>query len=397
MELVRINSFNLNMNDLPNSTKFTEGSTELVVPSNSISDPIPPKSPAFFNPLAKNSRDLSIIICKLESTLDRDGLTVGDVFAGVGARGIRIANEVKGINSVLFNDLNSTAIKYAKVSSKLNDLYSKCEFSEYEASKFLIDRSSSMNRLSIVDIDPFGSPSPYIENALRSVKRNGILSITATDTPVLCGVYPNVSFRQYGGYSLRSEYCHELGLRLLIGATVSSCMKLSLGIKPLFCQVDRHYMRVYMRLLYGLKYSEACRLSLGFIEHCIICNSRYCNNSPIKFCKTCNSKTKIAGPLWIKPIFDEPYLDQALNLDNLPESYSNLFSLAKSESNLPPTYYISDVISDLMDVPSVSPNSLVDELKNQGFPSSRTTLNPKGIRSEASIDQIKEAILSFNR
>ena len=113
MELVRINSFNLNMNDLPNSTKFTEGSTELVVPSNSISDPIPPKSPAFFNPLAKNSRDLSIIICQLESTLDRDGLTVGDVFAGVGARGIRIANEVKGINSVLFNDLNSTAIKYA--------------------------------------------------------------------------------------------------------------------------------------------------------------------------------------------------------------------------------------------------------------------------------------------
>ena len=105
MELVRINSFNLNMNDLPNSTKFTEGSTELVVPSNSISDPIPPKSPAFFNPLAKNSRDLSIIICKLESTLNRDGLTVGDVFAGVGARGIRIGNEVKGINSVLIIDL----------------------------------------------------------------------------------------------------------------------------------------------------------------------------------------------------------------------------------------------------------------------------------------------------
>ena len=50
-----------------------------------------------------------------------------------------------------------------------------------------------------------------------------------------------------------------------------------------------------------------------------------------------------------------------------------------------------------MDVPSISPNSLVDELRNQGFPSSRTTLNPKGIRSEASLDQIKETILSFNR
>ena len=125
--MVRINSFNLDVSDLPGSTQFTEGSTELFVPSNSLLDSIPPKFPAFFNPLAKNSRDLSIIICKLESVLDRNGLTVGDVFAGVGARGIRIANEVEGIDSVLFNDLNSTAIKYAKASAKLNDLDSKCD------------------------------------------------------------------------------------------------------------------------------------------------------------------------------------------------------------------------------------------------------------------------------
>ena len=42
-------------------TEITEGSTKLFIPSESMTEKVPPKEPAFFNPKASLSRDLSII------------------------------------------------------------------------------------------------------------------------------------------------------------------------------------------------------------------------------------------------------------------------------------------------------------------------------------------------
>ena len=42
--------------------EITEGSTKLFVPSESMPEKVPPKEPAFFNPKASLSRDLSIIV-----------------------------------------------------------------------------------------------------------------------------------------------------------------------------------------------------------------------------------------------------------------------------------------------------------------------------------------------
>ena len=41
--------------------EITEGTTKLLVPEKSIKEKVPPKEPAFFNPRASLSRDLSII------------------------------------------------------------------------------------------------------------------------------------------------------------------------------------------------------------------------------------------------------------------------------------------------------------------------------------------------
>ncbi len=43
--------------------EITEGSTKLLVPKGSMTEKVPPKEPAFFNPRASLSRDLSIIAC----------------------------------------------------------------------------------------------------------------------------------------------------------------------------------------------------------------------------------------------------------------------------------------------------------------------------------------------
>jgi tRNA (guanine26-N2/guanine27-N2)-dimethyltransferase len=49
--------------EFPDETfqEIIEGDTKLLVPRKSMTDKVPPKKPAFFNPKAKLNRDFSII------------------------------------------------------------------------------------------------------------------------------------------------------------------------------------------------------------------------------------------------------------------------------------------------------------------------------------------------
>ncbi len=118
-----------------------EGNTKLVVPADSLTSTVPPRNPAFFNPNARLSRDFSIIAYK-SFVKDLHEKSMADALAGVGARAVRTAVEVEGIDDVYVNDANPIALDMARESSKLNDVEKKCEFSVNEACKFLIEHSS---------------------------------------------------------------------------------------------------------------------------------------------------------------------------------------------------------------------------------------------------------------
>ena len=48
-----------------------------------------------------------------------------------------------------------------------------------------------------IEIDPFGSPTDFLESSIVRLSRRGILAVTATDTAPLCGTYPNTCKRKY--------------------------------------------------------------------------------------------------------------------------------------------------------------------------------------------------------
>ena len=48
---------------------------------------------------------------------------------------------------------------------------------------------STILALLIAVVDPFGSPVPFIQSAIRGCRRKGILAITATDTAPLAGAH----------------------------------------------------------------------------------------------------------------------------------------------------------------------------------------------------------------
>ena len=193
--------------------EIIEGDTKLIVPKKSLTEKVPPIKPAFFNPKARTNRDFSIIAyAAFLKKFDGPKIFL-EALSGVGARGLRVANELK-IDTVNINDLNPTALKIAKESATLNNL-KNIEFSEKEACVFLNGYSRKGNRGSLVDIDPFGSPAAFFDCGIRATMHGGILSSAATDLQVLNGLFQGACKRKYGGIPVRVEYGNEMAIRLI--------------------------------------------------------------------------------------------------------------------------------------------------------------------------------------
>ncbi len=52
---------------------------------------------------------------------------------------------------------------------------------------------------------------------MQSVAEGGILMVTATDMAVLCGNNGETCWTKYGSYPIHRPYCHEMGVRILLG------------------------------------------------------------------------------------------------------------------------------------------------------------------------------------
>ena len=65
-------------------------------------------------------------------------------------------------------------------------------------------------RFSIIDLDPYGSPSQFLDGAVQSVDDGGLLCVTCTDMGGLCGNHGEAAFAKYGCMPLKAKYCHEM-------------------------------------------------------------------------------------------------------------------------------------------------------------------------------------------
>ena len=116
------NSRNLLQTTEEKLIEITEGTTKILVPEKSLNERVPPKKPAFFNPLAEMNRDFSILAYSAfwenfdKPLLFLDGLT------GLGARALRIAKEIPNVEKVVANDINHEALKIAQNSEGLNQI-----------------------------------------------------------------------------------------------------------------------------------------------------------------------------------------------------------------------------------------------------------------------------------
>ena len=330
--------------EIPNEElqEIIEGDTKLIVPKKSITDKVPPKEPAFFNPKARLNRDFSILAYAAFLKKFQGPKIFLEGLAGVGARGLRVANELK-IDNLVINDLNPSALKMAEYSAGLNEL-ENIEFSEKEVCRFLSNFSRKGERGSIVDIDPFGSPAAFFDCGIRATMHGGIFSTAATDLQVLNGLFQGACKRKYGGIPVRTEYGNEIAIRLVIGCLRVVAARLGVEIIPMFVESEMHYYRTYVKILNRPDQQK----NIGYILHCKNCGNRKTSIEQQQECDLCKSKNSVAGPLWIGKIFDKEFVKNMIEEIpklNIQESCKKTIHKCLDETEMPEFYFTLDEIA----------------------------------------------------
>jgi len=381
-----------------------EGKVEVLVPKLSAfvklpSEYAPSKAPVFYNPVMELNRDIAVLALQAyQRTLSRE-ISVCEPLAGCGIRGIRFATEVEGVKKVVINDINAEAFQLANYNVRMNKLNEHVVVKNEDANFLLSSYGAPRVRFDAIDIDPFGSPVSYLDSAIRALRNGGLLILTATDMAPLCGVHPKACIRKYGGKPLRTEYCHELAVRILVGSLAMTAAKYDMGIRIIFSHSTDHYIRIYSILSCGAKKADENIKNMGYILHCMKCSHRepIKGLSPVKpprKCGECGSKMNIAGPLWLGEIIDAKFcwlMENVVAEKPFRQGWKirRLLASAKGEANASITYYILDKMCKKLALPVPSVEKVVDELRKRGFQAVTTHFNTRGIKSNAPVPMIE--------
>lgn len=362
----------------------------------SVKNFAPTDLPVFFNPVSKPNRDLSILL--LAARFEGERIRVCDPLAGTGVRSIRIALETDAAEEIVANDISPRACELIKRNVELNKVESLVRVSNLDANQLLASRDLGKPGYGYIDVDPAGSPAPFIENALRACRRGGVVGATATDMPALAGAKPESCMRKYDAKPLRAPFSKELALRILAGFVVRSAARLGLAAKPIYSFSKDHYIKVFVEVDRGRRLANEQLRKLGWISYCPRCLKLYEARRfepPIKVCRVCGSAMEYAGPLWLETLTDWELASRIRSKAyESPELYRESLklvdALAEEDHGLL-GYFPVNALAKALGRPPIKPAILVEKLRGLGYRASRTHVDPSGVKTDAPLEAIKEA------
>ena len=350
-------------------------------------------APVFYNPVMALNRDISVLAVKLI----QPGKVL-DALSATGIRGIRYALETPA-EEVWLNDISEDAYSLIKRNLSLNfegELYEEGDRAYLWGEKLLVANRGDANRLmaenfryfDFLDLDPFGSPVEFLDTALRSVKRRGVLAVTATDTGVLCGAYRNACLRKYLAEPIRGELCHEAGLRILIGTVVRYAAKYDLGVEVLLAYHRDHYFRAFFRLKSGAKKADRSLSKLGYLWQDE--NGRFEYSEGFL-----PERPKAHGPLWLGPLkdaeFAEGLLEEAKSHPLAHGKTLSFLELLKEELDVP-FHYDTHALARRNGLQARKLTDMIEILKEKGYKATRTHFSPKAIKTDAPFEEVLDAL-----
>jgi len=325
----------------------------------------------FYNPAMAFDRDLGVAFANALLPLPRGRRTGWEMTAATGVRGLRLLAETPAFVSFTFTEANPDAFRVL------------CEnvsgFSGARAVEGDARHPAPGAPFDYVDLDPYGTPEPFVRTALESVRENGVVAVTATDMMVLAGAQPAACARRYGARPVRGRLGPEGGLRILLRELSRTAESLACSIHPLLAYTRDHYVRAYVEVR-GRSSDPA---PVGLID-------------PSRWEGPYVGERGPYGPFWLGPLFDPGVIERLAVPDGAArarEVEPFLLRLKEEVSADRPFYFESNVLASQLglDRPPAL-RAVLGELRALGFRVARTHARDEGFRTEAPRTVVEEVV-----
>lgn len=364
------------------------------------------------------------------------GIHILDALAATGLRSVRYLKEIPLVNHVTINDLESVATAQARVNCEQNGVdMGRVTINTGDAVGLMYSRRQPLDNYDVIDLDPYGTVSPFLDSAVQAVADGGLLCITCTDMAVLCGSFPEKCFSLYGAVPLKNGYVHEAALRILLHAIEAAANKHKKYIVPWLSLSVDFYVRVFVRV-----YEAPAEVKRSLLKRALVVQSVHCpafflqpmgsssatrkssggndsgadggcaggNGKDVNYyggvveapsqCPETGSRMRVGGPIWSAPIHSQEIVDSLLqrlqpaNTD-LFASYASLSSTAprllgiltslSEETKHTPLYFSLPELCAAVECTSPSNLDVHAALQNAGYCYSQFHHDPGAIKTDA--------------
>ncbi|MGA8303984.1 MAG: hypothetical protein WA691_00540 [Thermoplasmata archaeon] len=318
----------------------------------------------FYNPAMAGDRDLAVAFATAWSADAGSGRSGWEVAAATGVRGLRLLHESGAFDRFTLTEANREA---ADVLARNTVRYPG------GSAEFRDGRTAPVEGpFDYVDIDPYGSPIPFLPAAFDALRAGGVLAVTATDMMVLAGVQKGACEKRYGARPIRGRLSPEGGLRILLAYLAREARSRGRVVRPVLAYSRDHHVRAFVTVV--AKAGAPPTDPVGIIDPEGWSGPKVGDRGPY-------------GPLWLGPLFDAALvLRLAVPPSAARPSETARFVVRLKEETLSdrPFYYESNRVArdlGLRTPPALAP--FLAALRGRGYLAARTHARPEGFRTTA--------------
>ncbi len=316
----------------------------------------------FYNPVMAADRDLAIAFVRAWRPGPDRELTGWEVTAATGIRGLRLLTESERFASFVFTEPNDDAFAALAPNAR-----------RHPGAVAIHDdgrHPPTGAPFDYVDIDPYGSPAPFVPAALAALRTGGVIGVTATDMLVLAGAQPAVAKRRYGAVPIRGRLGQESGLRILLMFLARAARSQGRSVRPLLSYVREHYVRTYVELVDAGSGDDP----VGTIDPTTWDGPPVGARGPY-------------GPLWLGSLFDASIVARLTTPGSAAQTreVDALIARLRGEAGIDGAFYYepNSLAASLRLAAPPSLAALLGALAAEGYRAARTHVRPEGVRSDA--------------
>ena len=316
-------------------------------------------------------RDLAVAVAQALPPPTHGLRTGWEMTAATGVRGLRLLRESGAFQAFTLSESNPEAYRVLRENA--------ARFPGASAVEGDARTGLPGGPFDYVDLDPYGTPAPFVHAALGSVRLGGTVAVTATDMMVLAGAQPSACGRRYGARPVRGRLGPEGGLRILLAYLARVAEELDRSIRPMLAYARDHYVRAYVEVN-GRSDAVA---PVGLID-------------PENWPGPWVGDQGPYGPLWLGPLFDAELVTRLTVPDGAARAreVEQFLSRLREEVTVDrPFYFEANVLASRLELAEPPSLRVVQEgLRSLGFRVARTHARPEGFRTDASRQVVEELV-----